>query len=72
MTDCTEVFTEKPSDRIAQEAIWSDKKSSIQVLVGLPPVGFPRFVSYAFPGSISDDNISAQSEILSLTRENKR
>ena len=43
-----------------------------KVLVGLPPVGFPRFVSDAFPCSISDDDISAQSGILSLARENKR
>ena len=65
---CTEVFIERPSDPIAQSATWSEYKEHItgKVLVGLSPVGFPRFVSDAFPGSISDDDITAQSGILSL------
>ena len=38
----------------------------------MSPVGFPRFVSDALPGSISDDDITAQSGILSLARRNRR
>ena len=72
--DCTEVFIEKPSDPIAQSATWSVYKedNTGKVLVGLSPVGFPKFVSDAFPGSISDDDITAQSGILSFARRNKR
>ena len=72
--DCTEVFIEKPSDPIAQSATWSEYKENNtgKVLVGLSPFGFPRFVSDAFPGSISDNNITAQSEVLPLVRRNKR
>ena len=52
--DCTEVFMEKPSDPIAQSATWSEYKehNTGKILVGLSPVGFPKFVSDAFLGSI--------------------
>ena len=72
--DCTEVFTEKPSDPIAQSATWWEYKehNTGKVLVGLSPVGFPRFVSDACPGSISDNDTTAQRGILSLARRNKR
>ena len=72
--DCTEVFIEKPSDPIAQSATWSEYKehNTGKILIGLSPVGFPRFVSDAFPGSISDDDITQASGILSLARQNKR
>ena len=43
-----------------------------KILIGLSPVGFPRFVSDAFPGSISDDDITQASGILSHARQNKR
>ena len=74
LIDCTEVFIEKPSDPIAQSATWSEYKehNTGKILVGLSPVGFPRFVFDAFPGSVSNDDITAQSGILSLARRNKR
>ena len=42
------------------------------MLIALSPVGYPRFVSDVFPGSISDDEITAESGILSLARRNRR
>ena len=72
--DCTEVWIQKPSDPIAQSATWSEYKghNTGKILVGVTPVGFPRFVSDVYPGSISDDDITGASGILSLARRNKR
>ena len=42
-----------------------------KVLIGLSPVEFPRFVSDVYPGSISDDDITAVSGILKLARRSK-
>ena len=72
--DCTEIFTERPSDPVAQSALWSEYKShnTGKVLIALSPIGYPRFISDVFPGSISDDEITLQSGILSLARRNKR
>ena len=72
--DCTEIFTERPSDPVAQSALWSEYKShnTGNVLIALSPIGYPRFISDVFPGSISDDKITLQIGILSLARRNKR
>ena len=50
--DSTEVFIEKPSDPIAQSATWSEYKehSMGKILVGLSPVGFPKFFQMHFQG----------------------
>ena len=72
--DCTEIFTDRPLDPVAQSALWSEYKShnAEKVLIALSPIGYPRFISDVFPGSISDDEITLQSGILSLARRNKR
>ena len=72
--DCTEVWIQKPSDPIAQSATWSEYKehNTGKILVGVTPVGFPRFVTDVQPGSISDDDITSTSGIVSLARRNKR
>ena len=72
--DCTEVFIERPSDPVAQSATWSEYKShnTGKVLIALSPVGYPRFVSDVFPGSISDNEITTESGILFLARRNRR
>ena len=73
--DCTEIFTEKPSDPIAQSETWSEYKehNTGKVQVDLSPVGFLRFVSDVYPGSISDDDIKiGKRGILSLARGGKR
>ncbi len=72
--DCTEVFIERPSDPVAQSATWSEYKShnTGKVLIALSPVGYPRFVSDVSPGSISDDEKTAERGILSLARRNRR
>ena len=72
--DCTEIFIERPAETIAQSATWSDYKehNTGKVLVGLSSVGYPRFVSDVYCGSISDDDITEISGILSLARAGKR
>ena len=72
--DCTEINIQRPSNPTTQSATWSEYKShnTGKVLIGLSPVGFPKFVSDVYPGSISDDDITAVSGILKLARRNKR
>lgn len=72
--NCTEINIQRPSNPTTQSVTWSEYNShnTGKVLIGLSPVGFPRFVSNVYSGSISDDDITSVSGILKLARKNMK
>lgn len=61
--DCTEIFIEKPSARLAQAVTWSDykKHNTIKYLVAITPRGTISFVSPGMGGRTSDKCIVKKS-----------
>ena len=61
--DCVEFKVAVPSSLTLHKMLYSDYKShtTVKVLVGIVPGGGFSFVSSAFPGSISDKNITVKS-----------
>ena len=61
-----EIEVEKPTDPVAQLATWSDYKSrnTAKFLIGCTPDGAISFISKAFPGSISDEQIVKDTALL--------
>jgi hypothetical protein len=57
--DGTEIFMETPTDLNAQYFTFSDYKhhNTVKYLVGISPAGFLTFVSPAYPGRISDNDL---------------
>ena len=66
ITDCTEVFVERPSDLLARAQMWSNYKhhSTIKFLTGITPQGTICFLSCCAGGRISDKQIVEQSGLL--------
>ena len=66
--DCTEIKTQRPSSLYLNSELYSHYKSSqtFKGLIGITPTGAVSFVSSLFPGSISDKEITKQSNILRL------
>ena len=64
--DCLEIKVEVPSALFLHKLFYSDYKShtTVKVLVGITPGGGFNFVSAAYPGSISDKNITYKCGIL--------
>ena len=61
--DCSEIFTETPKDHRLQRLIWSSYKhhNTIKFLIGVAPNSMIVFLSQAYCGSISDKEITIQS-----------
>lgn len=61
--DATELRVQVPKDRRAQKALYSNYKShtTAKLLGAFSPVGCMPWVSAAYPGSVSDNVITAQS-----------
>ena len=66
--DCTEIKTQRPSSLYLNSELYSHYKSSqtFKGLIGIVPTGAVSFVSSLYPGSISDKEITKQSNILRL------
>ncbi|XP_049340578.1 uncharacterized protein LOC125804898 [Astyanax mexicanus] len=66
--DCTEVRCETPSSLTLQSETFSAYKNhtTFKALIGVAPCGVITFVSKLFTGSISDQEITRQSGILTL------
>jgi hypothetical protein len=64
--DCVEFKVAVPGSLVIHKLMYSDYKShtTVKVLVGIAPGGGFTFISSAFPGSISDKNISIKSGLL--------
>lgn len=58
--DCTEIFTERPSNLTAQAQTWSRYKhnNTIKYLIGITPAGAISFLSKGWSGRESDKNIT--------------
>ena len=74
ITDCTEIFIEKPSQVTQQSATWSAYKGQDtgKGLIGISPTLSPVFASDIYPGRISDEEIVRQSGILKLAYHGDR
>jgi len=70
--DCTEIPLEKPSDFECQAATYSTYKhcNTVKALVGISPSGVPIFISKAYEGSISDNDITLKSGLVEKLERN--
>ena len=61
--DCSEIFTETPKDHRLQRLLWSSYKhhNTLKFLIGVAPNSMIVFLSQAYCGSISDKEITMQS-----------
>ncbi|XP_042148424.1 uncharacterized protein LOC121837071 [Ixodes scapularis] len=68
--DCTEVFTETPSDFTVQSDIYSSYKchNTTKGLLGITPNVFVSFVSDLAPGRVSDKTMIANSGLCALLK----
>lgn len=64
--DCTEVFTERPSQLLARAQVWSNYKhhSTLKFLIGITPQGTISYVSRCVGGRMSDKVITEQSNLI--------
>ncbi|XP_031556376.1 uncharacterized protein LOC116293119 [Actinia tenebrosa] len=70
--DCTEIPLEKPSDFECQAATFSmyEHCNTVKALVGISPSGIPTFISDAYEGSISDNEITLKSGLIEKREAN--
>ncbi|XP_046614165.1 uncharacterized protein LOC124302258 [Neodiprion virginianus] len=66
LTDCTEIFIQRPKNLCCQQASYSRYKSTytIKFMTGVTPGGIISFISEMYGGRVSDDAIFEQSKIL--------
>ena len=63
--DCSEIFTERPSDLLARAQVWSNyNHSTIKFLIGITPQGTISYISECVGGRMSDKEIVEQSSLL--------
>jgi hypothetical protein len=68
IVDCTEIFIESPRNFHEQGNVYSNYKNhaTIKVLIGVAPNGMITFVSEAYEGAISDNEIFRKSGIMAM------
>ena len=69
--DCTELRISRPSNPALQSLTYSTYKSAntVKILIGITPKGAISFVSDAFSGSSSDQQVFERSGLLDLLKE---
>ena len=70
--DCTEFFTEKPSNLSAQWKTWSEYKhhNTFKVLIGVTPSGMVSFISRLWGGRASDRHIIQHDGFVTILHPN--
>ena len=68
IADATEIFIQTPKDHLLQHLTWSNCKhhNTLKVLVVIAPSSDIMFISLAYPGSISDKEITKQPGYLDM------
>ena len=66
--DATEIFIQTPKYYLLQRLTWSNYKhhNTLKVVVVIPPRSDIMFIFLAYPGSISDKEITKQSDYLGM------
>ena len=68
IADATEIFIQTPKDHLLQRLTWSNYKhhNALKVIIVIAPSSDIMFISLAYPGSISDKEITKQSGYLDM------
>lgn len=68
--DCTEIFTQRPSNTNSQNKMWSNYKHhlTLKILIGITPNGQVCYVSNCWGGRVSDKEITLNCGILNYLK----